>query len=44
MRQREAIRHLFLDKREHYTVSEAAALLGWTRAELAEEIAASELR
>lgn len=44
MRQREAIRYLFLVKREHYTVSEAAALLRWTRAELAAEIAASELR
>ena len=44
MRQREAIRHLFLDKREHYTISEAAALLGWTRAELAAEVGASELR
>jgi len=27
MRQREAIRYLFLERREHYTVSEAAALL-----------------
>lgn len=44
MRQREAIRYLFLEKREHYTVSETAALLGWTRSELAAEIAASELR
>ena len=44
MRQREAIRHLFLEGREHYTVGEAAALLGWTRAKLAAEVAASELR
>lgn len=44
MRQREAIRYLFLERREHYTVSEAAALLGWTSPELAAEIAASELR
>ncbi len=44
MRQREAIRYLFLERREHYTISEAAALLGWARAELAAEIAASELR
>lgn len=44
MKQRQAIRHLFLERREHYTIGEAAALLGWSHAELAAEIAASELR
>lgn len=43
MRRVDAIRKLFLEFRPQYSVREAAALLGWNRRKLAEEIAASEL-
>lgn len=44
MRRAEAIRKLFLERREQYSLHEAAELLGWNCRDLAEEIGASELR
>jgi hypothetical protein len=40
----EAIRKLFLEGREQYSIREAAALVGWSSREMADEIASSELR
>ena len=44
MKRAEAIRKLFLQPREQYSIREAAALVGWSAREMADEIAASELR
>jgi hypothetical protein len=40
----EAIRKLFLEHREQYSIREAAALVGWSSREMADEIASAELR
>lgn len=37
------IRHIFLHPRPHVSISEATALLGWTRAEMTAAIAAGDL-
>ena len=44
MKRAEAIRKLFLEHREQYSIREAAALVGWSSRDMADEIAASELR
>lgn len=44
MKRAEAIRKLFLGHREQYSIREAAALVGWSIREMADEIASSELR
>ena len=44
MKRAEAIRKLFLEGREQYSIREAAALVGWSSREVADEIASSELR
>ena len=44
MKRAEAIRKLFLENREQYSIREAAALVGWSSREMADEIASSELR
>lgn len=44
MKRAEAIRKLFLEGREQYSIREAAALVGWSSREMADEIASSELR
>ncbi len=44
MKQTEVIRKLFLEHREQYSMREAAALVGWSTREMADEIASSELR
>ena len=44
MKRAEAIRRLFLEHREQYSIREAAALVGWSSREMADEIASSELR
>lgn len=44
MRRAEAIRKLFLEHREQYSIREAAALVGWRTRDMADEIASSELR
>jgi hypothetical protein len=40
----EAIRKLFLEHSEQYSIREAAALVGWSSREMADEIASAELR
>jgi hypothetical protein len=44
MTRTEAIRKLFGEHREQYSIGEAAALVGWSSREMADEIATSELR
>ena len=44
MKRAEAIRKLFLGHREQYSIREAAAFVGWSSREMADEIASSELR
>lgn len=43
MKRAEAIRKLFLERPEQYSIREAAALVGWSTREMADEIASSEL-
>lgn len=44
MKRADAIRKLFGEPREQYSIREAAALVGWSSRDIADEIAASELR
>ena len=37
------IRHIFLHQRPHVSISQATALLGWTRSQMTEAIAAGEV-
>ena len=44
MKRAEAIRKLFVEHREQYSIREAAELVGWSSRDMVDEIAASELR